>query len=469
LAAEPGRVPPDTVSGKREANAPLLVDSLLVTATSSKRILALSLLLCGSRLDAQHESHAMSGASMPLGIPWTRLGSGTSWIPDAAPMYAAHRTTAGWTLMLHGAAFAQYDRQNSPRGDAQLGLVDWEMLMALRQAAGGVVRLNAMTSLQPLVLGASGYPMLLQTGGSRDGIRFVNRQHPHQLIGELAAAYDRSLTSDVAAGLYVAAVGEPAIGPPAFSHRPAGEGDPFAPIGHHWQDATHQTFGVITAGVYSRRAKLEGSAFNAREPDGDRLSFDYRGARLDSYGGRFTLAPNPNVTLSAWAAYLFAHDRIDGPIGMQRYGASLVNVTPRPNGGNWSSGVVWGINVHHHGARVHNHGDSAAATYNLASALLVESAFDVTRRLSVFGRVEEVEKSADELGFLGGDLTEIFPVRALSLGGSYDIAAKGSALIGVGARGTLYLLPETLRTAYQGTRPTGFAVFLRVRPRAARI
>jgi hypothetical protein len=437
-----------------------------------KRLVAFSLallaLLAPRAARAQHDMSKMemTGPQLPLGISWARLGGGTSWIPDASPMFMATKSAGAWQLMLHGAAFGQYDHQPTIHGDTQIGVIDWEMLMAARPTLGGVLRLTAMTSAQPLIIGRQGYPELLQTGGSDNNIRYVNRQHPHELIGELSAAYDRSLTSNLATGIYAAAIGEPAIGPPSYMHRPSAFDDPFAPLGHHWQDATHETHGVVTAGVYSRRVRAEGSIFNARESNGDYLNIEYDGARLDSYSGRLTLAPNANVTMSAWAGYLFAHDPVDGPIGMQRYGVSLETATQRANGGWSSTGVVWGINVHHHGARVHNHttGDSAA-TYNLSSALLVESSFALTSRATVYGRIEEADKSADDLGFLGGDLTELFTVRALSLGGAYDVVRVGSAAFALGARGTLNLLPESLRLVYSTTRPMGVAVYLRVRPR----
>ena len=98
--------------------------------------------------------------------------------------------------------------------------------------------------------------------------------------------YDQPITKSVAASVYVAAVGEPALGPVAFMHRPSAQSDPFAPIGHHWQDASHTSFGVVTAGMYTRVAKLEGSVFNARDPDEYRFNLDYKGASLDSYSGR---------------------------------------------------------------------------------------------------------------------------------------------------------------------------------------
>src|SRR5919107_228602 len=81
-------------------------------------------------------------------------------------------------------------------------------------------------------------------------------------------------------------VGEPAIGPVAYMHRPSAQNDPFAPLGHHWEDATHITFGVLTAGVFTRTIQLEGTLFQGREPDDARYDFDF--GALDSYGGRLT-------------------------------------------------------------------------------------------------------------------------------------------------------------------------------------
>src|SRR5215208_8039822 len=83
-----------------------------------------------SSLQAQHQhadstrQHADStprraAASMPerpFGIPMTRMGSGTAWLPDASAMRAWHFGAGGWMLMLHGDAFIQYDHQGGPRG-----------------------------------------------------------------------------------------------------------------------------------------------------------------------------------------------------------------------------------------------------------------------------------------------------------------------------------------------------------------
>jgi hypothetical protein len=73
----------------------------------------------------------------PLGISHVRMGSGTSWLPDSSPMHANHKMWGDWTVMLHGVAFGQYDDQGSKRGDKQLGIVDWEMVMAMRRVGTG--------------------------------------------------------------------------------------------------------------------------------------------------------------------------------------------------------------------------------------------------------------------------------------------------------------------------------------------
>jgi hypothetical protein len=405
-----------------------------------------------------------SPVTLPLGVPWSRLGSGTSWTPDSTPMSALHANAGVWRLMLMGSAFGQLDRQNTLRGETQLGLVDWEMLMAMRNTAGGVFRFTAMTSLEPFVLGPRGYPELLQTGGYNRNARVVNWQHPHDLIGELSASYDHSLAGEFAASVYAAAVGEPALGPVSYRHRASSALNPMAPLGHHTQDATHVSDGVVTAGIYTKTLKLEGSAFNGREPDNYRYNIDYAGARLDSYSGRVTLA-RPNVALSAWAGYIYAHDRLEQPIGMQRYGVSVLTSFESRDRLRRSTSLVYGYNVHHHGSQ-HNHGDSTARTYDVMTALLLESLLPLTPRWSTYFRVEQVDKNADELGFVGGDLTQVFEIRPITLGIAYTLPSIGDAVMTVGGQATMTILPTDLESTYRTRYPMGFVAYVHVRPRA---
>ena len=113
-----------------------------------------------------------------------------------------------------------------------------------------------MVSLEPLTVPGCGYPDLLATGEVCDGHAIVDRQHPHDLIIEAAASYVRPLSANVALQFYGGLAGEPALGPAAFPHRLSAVMNPIAPVSHHWLDATHLTYGVVTGGLISRRWKV---------------------------------------------------------------------------------------------------------------------------------------------------------------------------------------------------------------------
>src|SRR5712691_8044932 len=233
----------------------------------------------GAQMYMQHPMEMRAG---PLGIPETRMGSGTSWLPDASPMHATHVMLGDWSVMRHGVGFLQYDWQGGSRGSHQAGLVNWAMAAATRPLGSGQLQLRAMLSAEPWTIGRRGYPLLVQSGESYQGTPLHDRQHPHDLFMELAALYERPVPGNLGLSLYLAPVGEPALGPVAFPHRPSAVDDPLAPISHHWQDGTHITFGVVTAGVFTRSVKVEASWSNGREPDENRTNFDYSGRRLDS-------------------------------------------------------------------------------------------------------------------------------------------------------------------------------------------
>src|SRR5205823_1974820 len=144
-------------------------------------------------------------------------------------------------------------------------------------------------SLDPLTIGGSGYPLLFQTGESWQGKPLVDYQHPHDLFSELSVTYSHAINKNSNIFAYLGFPGEPALGPTAFMHRPSSFSNPDAPIGHHWQDATHITFGVGTLGFVYNDFKLDASIFTGREPDENRYDFDT--PRFDSFSGRLTFNP----------------------------------------------------------------------------------------------------------------------------------------------------------------------------------
>src|SRR5262249_21759173 len=154
--------------------------------------------------------------------------SGTSWQPEAAGHRGIHAMHGAWMTMLHGYADVVYDDQGGPRGDTKTFSGNMLMAMGQRALGAGTLGLRTMLSLEPATIGKEGYPLLLQTGETADGINpLIDRQHPHDLFMELAGAYSVS-AGNRSLFLYGGLPGEPALGPPAFMHRFSGMNIPVA-------------------------------------------------------------------------------------------------------------------------------------------------------------------------------------------------------------------------------------------------
>lgn len=387
------------------------------------------------------------GPVNPLGVGMGRMGSGTTWIPDAIEVPSLERMAGGWHLVSHGFLFAQYDYQGGARGASQLGSLNWLMLMASHNLAGGRVQLRTMASLEAGTVGKRGYPLLLQTGESVEGEPLHDRQHPHDFWMELGVLYERAVTRTVGISLFAAPSGEPALGPVAFMHRPSAMDDPMAPISHHWQDATHISFGVLTAGLFGHAWKLEASYFNGREPDEERLGFDRM--RLDSWSGRLTLNPSANVSATVGYGYLRSPEEAAPDEPLRRLTGSLLYGRKLGLNGQLAAAFVAGRNTH----------DGRST-----DAFLAEGEAILDRYNTVFARAERVEKSGEDLFLPIGLEDTVFSVTTFSLGYIREIARWRGATIGLGVRGSVNLLPAALAHYYGSRSPMGGALFLRLRP-----
>ncbi|MEJ1970313.1 MAG: hypothetical protein WDN03_17050 [Rhizomicrobium sp.] len=145
------------------------------------------------------------------GYPMMRDASGTAWQPDSTPMDGLQGTLWGWSTMLHGFVSGIYDNQGGPRGGEMTFSESMLMGMAQKPVGIGTLTLRTMLSLDPL-MGKAGYPLLLQTGETADGVNnLVDRQHPHDLFMELAALYSVPVGRDMSVFGYVGYPGEPAL------------------------------------------------------------------------------------------------------------------------------------------------------------------------------------------------------------------------------------------------------------------
>jgi hypothetical protein len=265
---------------------------------------------------------------------------------------------------------------------------------------------------------------------------------------ELGALYERPVASNLALLLYAAPAGEPALGPVAFMHRPSAMDEPQAPLGHHWQDATHISFGVVTAGIFTRTIRVEASAFNGREPDEQRWNFDP--ITLNSYSARVTVNPTANWSFTTGYGKLDNPERADPPHSIRRLVASAMYGRRLGDEAQWATTLIYGQNVH--------------AGEEASHSGLLESEAVLDRRNTLFGRAELVQKSAEELQLTTLPDEQLFNVASVSLGYIRELVRGRGVTIGVGARGTLNVVPSALEASYGSRTPVGGMVFLRLRP-----
>lgn len=376
--------------------------------------------------------------------PMTREASGTSWQPDATPMEGIHGMNGPWMTMWHGYVNAVYDHQGGPRGGKKTFAESMLMAMAQRPMGNGTLGLRAMISLDPTI-GKGGYPLLFQTGETADGrTPLIDRQHPHDLLMELAASYSQKVGRDGSVFGYVGLPGEPALGPTAYMHRSSGMDNPEAPLTHHWLDSTHITFGVVTGGYVWRNFKLEASAFNGREPDQNRWNIEVR--KFDSASARLSWNPTPEWSMQV------SHGRLDSPellepdTSIKRTTASASYqhaIASLP----MQTTLAWG----------RNQKDPGVTT----DGYLLESALHVRDDTTVFGRFERVDN--DEL-FQSNEALhgQVFAVRKLSVGFVHDFFSAGDVKFGAGALVSRYWKPTALDSVY-GSNPSSYMLFVRAK------
>jgi hypothetical protein len=393
---------------------------------------------------AQPAEHDMKMTG-PLGIPATREGSGTAWVPDETEMRMVHTKVGAFDLMGHYNLFGGYDYQSSRSGASQPLSANWFMGMAQTALGGGELALRAMLSLDPLTVGKKGYPLLLQTGETYQGQPLIDRQHPHDLFMETALMYTRPLGSDIAVQLYGGPAGEPALGPSAFPHRQSASADPLAALGHHWQDSTHISFGVVTAGVMTRWAKLEGSWFNGREPDENRYDFDLR--PFDSYSTRVSVNPGPRWSLQASFGYLASPEALRPDESVRRYTTSATRTVRFGDGHSWATTAVLGFNQPSQGDVTHG--------------ALIETSLDLGRLGITFARLEHLIKAAEDFGI---DQDRTFTMSSVVLGHAHPLPAVASIEPSLGVRVSANLVDTGLEPRYGTRTPVGIMAYLRLAP-----
>ncbi len=390
------------------------------------------------------------------------IGSGTSLQPSTTPGYMWHWMKGDWMIMGHGDLKIGFNHQGGPRGINKAESQNWFMMMAERQAGPGRLMFRGMFSAEPWTTPRRGFPELFQTGETFKGRPIIDAQHPHDLFMELAAAYNIPLSEQVVLNFYGGPVAEPALGPVAFMHRMSAAENPAAPLGHHWQDSTHITHGVLTAGITAWRFRIESSLFHGAEPDENRKDIEM--GKLDSWSARVWFTPTPDWSMQFSYGNLVHPEALE-PGNLRRMTASISHNRSWEDG-NWATSLIWGRNHELHGN---------------SNSYLLESTANFLDKNYLYTRMELVDKPGlleenifgraglDEFhpignGFeLGDRFEEFFRVGAFTFGGVRDIVAASKLRVGIGADVTFYHVPDGLKPIY-GSSPTSFHLFVRIRP-----
>lgn len=382
-----------------------------------------------------------------LGLPMTRDASGTAWQPDSSPMAMIMVDISDWQFMFHGNIFFGPVLQGSERGGIKFISSNWLMAGVRRQAGPGFFSSHVMLSLEPLSIGGDGYPLLLQTGETWLGQHLHDRQHPHDLFMELSLRYSLPVAQDIGLDFYVAPAGEPALGPVAFPHRISARSNPLAPLGHHWYDSSHISFGVVTVGIFTRQWKLEGSWFNGREPDENRYNIDLR--LPDSYSGRISYNPIEQLSMQASYGFLKSPEPAEENISVHRITTSISGDFRPWEQSNVATTAMVGINVPSEGR---------ATAFGL-----LEVNFDINSNHTVFGRVEAGTKTGAELVLAPSIADAAHEIGALSLGYTFSFPALWQLVPALGGVGTVNVTGSNLGNYYGGPIQFGGMVFGQLR------
>jgi hypothetical protein len=386
-----------------------------------------------------------------LGLPTPDLTQATGASRHPSQRSSSHGGEEdNWRVGVDGVAFGTFDRQGGRRGDTQFVSQNWLMAMGSRTFACGTLIVTGAVTAEPVTVGLAGYPEIFQVGEAYHGLQITDRQHPHDLIMQLAAAWRVSLADDVGFTVAGGPVGEPALGPVAFMHRPSSAENPTAPLSHHIFDSTHISTGVLTVGMDRGRLSIEGSIFRGREPDEDRYDIDF--GSLDSWSARIWYRPGPEWMIQGSHGFLHEPEQLEP--GDQR----------RTNGS-----VSWFRDRGSHFTAV-----TAAVGWNVrrfstVHAVLLELTHQMGRT-SIYTRFEDLTVETEILLFPEvvhrphpGELVD--PVRAATTGGVRDVAEVHGYKVGMGGDLTVYGVPDLLQITH-GAHPVSLHLFVRVRPPA---
>ncbi len=353
--------------------------------------------------------------------------------------------------MLQGNAFVVGNQTEGPRAQNKIAstsmfMVDYGKSISDRN----YLNVDVMLTLEKWTLPRSGYPLLMQIGEeNEDHQPYIDAQHPHSspLMG--LTFWDKYTLGDNSyIKAFFAPRGEATEGPVAFMHRQSGQVNPDAPLGHHiGQDVAHITSTV--AGIELRRnwTTLEFSTFHGEEPKPTEVNLPI--GRPDSYAVRLTRQFTKEIYAMASASYVSHPEPHDPDLDhIWRYSFSMYTNAKFDSGWLFHDAFIFGLV---------NHYDGAGAL----RSLLYEAAVN-RERSTVWGRIEAVERTPDELLIKQSNDRSVGRwVELLTLGYTHAIFQRDDYEVTIGASASKSFLPIDYQADYGGN-PLTARVFAQV-------
>lgn len=254
-----------------------------------KRVIACIVFLAAAAVHAQTSDDITFSRTFLL-----RNVSGTASNAGPVPHHAVIFTRGAWTSFIEGAMFLTNVSQTGPATQqTDTFSTNWFGAGAQRTfGSRGLALFRVRGSLEPITIKEAGYPQLFQTGGDQ-----VDRMRAQNLLGEAAADFALRVGRASFAHIYLAPVGDPALGTVPFEQRASSEEFAEAPFAYGLQETVHEATRVVTAGFATRFASIDGSVFHAAQSTGRHSSID--DGDVDSSSVRLTISPTSNMQLQA--------------------------------------------------------------------------------------------------------------------------------------------------------------------------
>lgn len=384
-----------------------------------------------------------------FGLPRGRFGSGTTWLPDASPLYAAVPHIGKWGLLVHGNVYAGYNWYSSDRGGQRFMGRNTLMGGAFRTFRRSELLFRLALSLEPLTIGKRGYPQILQTGQTTDGKRVADTMYALDFFRELALTYTWEVTPKWAGLIYGAFAGEPALGPVTFTQRISASADPLAPLGFQAQEQSHASFGVLTVGAFTRELKIEASWFNGEVPGSRRFRISIR--TPDSYSLRVSWNPHPYWSFQGSYGFLEQPVAKEPNTSQHRLSISTTYTKWQADGSGLASTASFA-------ERITTNGD-------ISTAFMLEAYWNIDGNHSVFGRGELLQKSGRELT-LPDATDELFAVGSIAGGYIYYFGPYITLTPGLGIRASINPMESELSRYYGSQAAYGLMAFAQLRTAA---